>query len=70
MNPSINALDDYSASRSDFMQTVDFSALGKRVTELLRLGQEEIIELSLLRSGQILISKSEEKDGKKDATPI
>jgi hypothetical protein len=41
------------------MNSVDFSGLGKRIAELLRLGPEGTIELSLTRGGQVLISKSE-----------
>ena len=38
------------------MNTVDSTTLGRRILELLGL-KEGTVELSLLRSGQVLISK-------------
>jgi len=49
------------------MNTVDSAGLARRILELLRLGSEGIVELSLLRSGQVLVSKADEREGKKDA---
>jgi len=42
------------------MRSVDFSELGKRIAKLLRLGPEGTVQLSLLRSGDVLISKDQE----------
>jgi hypothetical protein len=42
------------------MNTVDFSGLGKRLCELLRIGPEAVLEISLLKSGDVLVSKSQE----------
>jgi hypothetical protein len=39
------------------MNTVDFSQLGKRVAELLRIGSEDTLELSLCRDGSLRITK-------------
>ena len=39
------------------MNSVDFSGLGKRVAELLKLGPEGTVELSLLRDGSVRLSK-------------
>lgn len=51
------------------MNSATFADLGKRVAELLKIGPGCEVEISLLRSGQILLSRTGEKDGKKDATP-
>jgi hypothetical protein len=43
---------------------VDLAGLGRRVLSLLRLGPGAEVEISLLRSGQVLLSKTEKKEGK------
>jgi len=39
------------------MNTVDFSGLGKRIAELLRLKPEDGLELQLLRDGSVRVCK-------------
>jgi hypothetical protein len=45
------------------MNTVDPAGLGRRILELAKAGSDSVLEISLLKSGEILISKSQE-DGK------
>jgi hypothetical protein len=42
------------------MNVVDAAGLSRRILELLRLGPEGVVELSLLKSGAVLVSKSQE----------
>jgi hypothetical protein len=42
------------------MNTVDPAGLGKRVLELLRASSDAILEVSILKSGAVLVSKSQE----------
>lgn len=42
------------------MNTVDPTGLGKRLLELLKAGRESVLELQLLRSGDVLVKKSQE----------
>lgn len=48
---------------------VDPAGLGSKILDLLKVGAGCELEISLLRSGQILVSKSQE-DGKKNGPPI
>jgi len=40
-------------------RTVDLAGLGRRLLELLKIGPGSEIELKLLRSGDVLVSKTE-----------
>lgn len=42
------------------MNTVDPTGLGRRILELAKAGVDSVLEISLLKSGQILVSKTEE----------